>query len=99
MGPVHFAGMVRALGAGVRAALAVERLAELALHLVEVGLGSSLLLGGLGGLRIGLAGGRLGSGLLDGHADLLRQMSTSPASHTRGGFIEPVSGGAPRNRR
>jgi hypothetical protein len=52
MRAVHLAGVVRALGGGVRAALALERLAELALRLVKVGLG-----GGLGLLRDILPGG------------------------------------------
>src|SRR5689334_14016637 len=50
---VHLAGVVRSLGRGVRAALALEGLAELALCLVKIGLGGSLLRGllpgGLGG--------------------------------------------------
>src|SRR5580704_12828447 len=94
MGTVHLAGVVGALGAGVRAALTLERLAELALRLVKVGLGgfhvrAGLFLGGLGG------GGRLGSRLLDGHADLLRHRSTYTASHTQAGFIEPPPGWHP----
>jgi transcriptional regulator with XRE-family HTH domain len=51
---VHLAGVVRSLGGGVRAALALEGLAELALCLVKVGLGGSL----LGGLLPGRLGGR-----------------------------------------
>jgi anti-sigma regulatory factor (Ser/Thr protein kinase) len=47
---VHLAGVVRALGGGMRAALALEGLAELALRLVKVGLGGSLLRGLPGGL-------------------------------------------------
>jgi transcriptional regulator with XRE-family HTH domain len=39
---VHLAGVVRALGGGVRAALALERLAELALRILQVGRGGSL---------------------------------------------------------
>ena len=97
VGTMHLAGVVHSLGAGVRAALTLKGLAELALHLVEVGLRgfrgrAGLLLAGLGGLGVGLGGRRLGSRLLDGHADLLRHRSTYTASHTRAGFIEPPPG-------
>src|SRR6202011_1993626 len=83
-----------ALDAGVRAALALERLAELALDLGQIGLvgrvGRRVLLPDV--VRRGLARGRLGSRLLDGHTDLLRRESTYPASHIRVGFIEPPPG-------
>jgi spermidine synthase len=71
---VYLAGVVRAFGAGVRAALTVECLAELALQLLEVGAGLGTWrrlvrltcgVGGLGGVRC-----RFSSGLLDSHADL-----------------------------
>jgi hypothetical protein len=61
---------MRAFRAGVSAALAVERLTELALQLTELGLGTS-------GLviwsrrRVVLRG--FGSGLLDSHTDLLKR--------------------------
>ena len=44
------------------------------------------------GLGVGLGGRRLGSRLLDGHADLLRHRSTYTASHMRAGSIEPPPG-------
>ena len=76
VGAVYLAGIVRAFRAGVIAALTVERLAELALKLIEVGFGLRRrvigLTCGIGGL--GTAGWvrcSFGAGLLDSHADLL----------------------------
>src|SRR5689334_14283702 len=60
MRAVHLAGVIGALGAGVVPALSLKCLAELALRLVEVGLGWSLLRGSVGSLRgYALRGGAL----------------------------------------
>ena len=72
VGAVHLAGVVRAFRASVGAALALECLAELALQLVEVGLGLGVLGLGILGLALGswqrvILRGSLGSGLLDSH--------------------------------
>ena len=65
VGAVHLAGVLRALGAGVGVALTVERLAELALDVIDLGLGVLRL--GLGSWRRVVGRGSLGSGLLDSH--------------------------------
>ncbi len=86
---MHLTGVVHALGGGVRAALALERLAELTLRLVQVGRGGSLRCGVLRG----------GSGAGDASApDCSTAMRTScgrekypPSLAHTGGFIEPVS--------